>query len=100
MKNLFDTHNHSQFSFDGKRTSAELSARSALDKGLGGIVFTDHYEPADPAPWGAQEAYQVYFSDSFLNTYLVCWEERIVEIKFYWEPTPEQIRLAAEKLSP
>ena len=44
MKNLFDTHNHSQFSFDGKRTSAELSARSALDKGLGGIVFTDHYD--------------------------------------------------------
>lgn len=44
MKNLFDTHNHSQFSFDGKGTSAELSARSALDKGLGGIVFTDHYD--------------------------------------------------------
>lgn len=44
MKNLFDTHNHSQFSFDGKGTSAELSARSALHKGLGGIVFTDHYD--------------------------------------------------------
>lgn len=41
---LFDTHNHSQFSFDGKRTSVETSARSALEKGLGGITFTDHYD--------------------------------------------------------
>jgi len=39
---LFDTHNHSQFSFDGKRASVETSARSAMQKGLGGIVFTDH----------------------------------------------------------
>ena len=42
MKNLFDTHNHCQFSFDGKKTTVELSAAAALEKGLGGIVFTDH----------------------------------------------------------
>lgn len=42
MKNLFDTHNHCQFSFDGKKTTVELSSRAALEKGLGGIVFTDH----------------------------------------------------------
>ena len=35
MKNLFDTHNHCQFSFDGKKTTVEL-------RGIGGIVFTDH----------------------------------------------------------
>lgn len=39
---LFDNHNHSQFSFDGKKTSVEASARSAREKGLGGIAFTDH----------------------------------------------------------
>lgn len=39
---LFDNHNHSQFSFDGKKTSVESSAASALGKGLGGICFTDH----------------------------------------------------------
>ena len=39
---LFDNHNHSQFSFDGKRTSVEKSAVSAKEKGLGGICFTDH----------------------------------------------------------
>ena len=39
---LFDNHNHSQFSFDGKRTSVEESARAASAKGLGGMAFTDH----------------------------------------------------------
>lgn len=42
MRNLFDTHNHSQFSFDGMNTTVELSAAAALEKGLGGIAFTDH----------------------------------------------------------
>lgn len=39
---LFDNHNHSQFSFDGKKTSIEESAISAGEKGLAGICFTDH----------------------------------------------------------
>lgn len=66
----------------------------------GDFVFEDHFEPADPAPWGAREAYQLHWSGSILNTYLVCWETRIVEIKFYWTPTQEQIRTAAEQLKP
>ena len=44
MRNLFDTHNHSEFSFDGKRTTVESSARSACEKGLAGICFTDHFD--------------------------------------------------------
>lgn len=39
---LFDNHNHSLFSFDGKKASVEESARSAASKGLAGIAFTDH----------------------------------------------------------
>lgn len=39
---LFDNHNHSEFSFDGKRSSIEGCAASALSKGLGGLAFTDH----------------------------------------------------------
>lgn len=42
MERLFDNHNHSQFSFDGKRTSIEKSSLSAYSKGLGGICFSDH----------------------------------------------------------
>jgi histidinol-phosphatase (PHP family) len=41
---MVDTHNHCEFSFDGKRTTASRSAQSAFDKGLDGIVFTDHYD--------------------------------------------------------
>ena len=39
---LFDNHNHSQFSFDGWRSSVEGCARAALAKGLSGVAFTDH----------------------------------------------------------
>ena len=39
---LFDNHNHSQFSFDGKKTTVEESAAAAFAKGLDGICFTDH----------------------------------------------------------
>lgn len=39
---LFDNHNHSQFSFDGKRASIEDGARAAVTAGLGGVAFTDH----------------------------------------------------------
>ena len=57
MRNLFDTHNHCEFSFDGKRTTAQRSAQSAYEKGIGGIVFTDHYDlwapevPGENMPW-------------------------------------------------
>ena len=68
------------------------------DEEIDGYVFADHYEPTDAAPWGAQAAYQVYRDDGPRDTYLICWESRMVEITFYWTPTPEQIRTAAELL--
>ena len=42
MTNLFDNHNHCEFSFDGKRTTVEASSRAAAAKGLGGLCFADH----------------------------------------------------------
>ena len=64
------------------------------------FVFVDHFEPVDPTLWSADEVYQLHWSDGILNTYLVCWENRLVEIKFYWQPTQEQIQIAAEYLRP
>lgn len=64
------------------------------------FVFVDHFEAIDPAPWGADEVYQLHWSDGVLDTYLVCWENRIVEIQFYWEPTQKQIHGAAQILRP
>ena len=75
---------------------AMLNARQ--DEVHGDYVFTDHYEPVDTALWNADAAYQLHWSDSVLNTYLLCWGNRIVELQFFWEPTPEQIAIAAEKL--
>ena len=52
MNNLFDNHNHSQFSFDGKNADIEKGARSAMASGLGGICFSDHcdfYIPPEKA---------------------------------------------------
>lgn len=68
------------------------------DEVHGDVIFIDHYEPIDPAVWEALAAYQLHWSDSTLDTYLVCWDNRIVVIKFYWDPTPEQIAIVVEKL--
>ena len=64
-------------------------------------VLEKYLIPVDPAPWEAEEVYQVSWRDGVLDdNYLVCWEKRIVEIKFYWAPTREQIQIAAERLRP
>lgn len=65
----------------------------------GQAVLADHYEPWDPAPWGAREAYRLYWSTGYLNQYLLCYEDRLVEIRFSWEPTEEQIATAAERFA-
>lgn len=75
-----------------------LSARKDEKEG-DSVVFTDHYEPIDPAPWQAQEAYQVHFSDSVLDTYLLCYEDRMVELSLDFTPDRRQMSLAAEKLA-
>ncbi len=46
VKNLFDTHNHSEFSNDSKTTLIE-SVKYASQINLGGICFTDHREFPD-----------------------------------------------------
>lgn len=56
------------------------------------------YRPADASLWDAETAYQYYVGGDPFNQYLICWPDRMVEIQFYWAPTPEQIAAAAEKL--
>lgn len=68
------------------------------DEVHGDALFIDHYEPINADLWEASAAYQLHWSDSILDTYLVCWDNRIVEIKFYWDPTPEQIEIVVDKL--
>ncbi|MDO5418237.1 MAG: DUF2812 domain-containing protein [Lachnospiraceae bacterium] len=63
-----------------------------------GEIFRDSYVPADASAWGADEAYQLEWSSGLLNHYLVCWENQIVEIRFDWEPTREQMAAVGQKL--
>lgn len=64
-----------------------------------GFVIISHYEEIDAAPWFANEAYQFHFSEGILNKYLLCYDDRIIEIDFDWEPTEEQMKIVAEKLA-
>ncbi len=57
------------------------------------------YEPVDPEPWGAKEAYRRYSPGcGFDNFYLLCYDQVIVEIRFDWEPTAEQMAVVGRKL--
>ena len=62
MTGLYDNHNHSQFSFDGGRTSVGKTVNSAIGKGLAGVCFTDHCDFFVP-PMKAQ--YEEYVSEVF-----------------------------------
>lgn len=64
-----------------------------------GTVFIDHYEDIDAAPWLAEEAYQLHWSEGILYKYLLCYDDRLIEIEFDWEPTEEQMRIVSEKLT-
>ena len=65
----------------------------------GQVVLDDHYEQIDASPWRANEAYRLYWSGGYIDRYLVCYENRIIEIAFFWEPTSEQMAIVADKLS-
>lgn len=55
------------------------------------MLWEDH-EQVDPSPWLAQEAYRKT-EGVRLRTYLLCYETCVVEIRFGWEPTVEQMQL-------
>lgn len=59
-----------------------------------------HYEPTDPAPWGAAEAYRVRDNYGLTEHYLLCYEGRIVELDLWAPPTLEQMVTVGEKFSP
>ena len=64
-----------------------------------GQAFANHYEPSDPSPWLAQDAYRLRWSSGYIDHYLLCYENRIVEIQFSWEPDPEQMTAAGRILA-
>lgn len=58
-------------------------------------------KPENASEWGAVEVYRVYNEEGWwLNRYLICYEERIVDIRFDWEPTAEDMAIVNQKLNP
>ena len=64
----------------------------------GQVVLANHYEPMDPAPWGALDAYREYWDDGFSNRYVVCYETCIVTLNPNWELTEDQMAVIGQKL--
>lgn len=48
------------------------------------------YQPADPAPWGAEKAWQLYDGEELRTWYVLCYEDTIIELIPDWELTDAQ----------
>lgn len=73
----------------------------------GTIWYVNHYEPIDPAPWDATEAYQLLNSTDAehvikRNDFILCYGDKIVELHMDDKQTltEAQIKTIAEKLHP
>ncbi len=60
----------------------------------------DEYRLIDASAWGAEEVYQRYSAGEPINQFLVCWPDRMAEVKFDWDwtITEDMMSTAAEAL--
>ncbi|MDD3346635.1 DUF2812 domain-containing protein [Oscillibacter sp.] len=56
------------------------------------------WEGVPAEAWQAERAFRFQRGDTPENVYLVCWPDRLAQIRFNWEPTPAQMALAATRL--
>ena len=57
--------------------------------------YWDEYRLIDAPAWGAEEVYQRYHSGEPVNQFLVCWPDRMAEIRFDWDWTVTEDMMAA-----
>ena len=64
--------------------------------------FSKTYRQENPAPWGAQAAYQQYYRQGGKATdnWLLCFPGRVVCLDLDWPPTEEQKALVSARLGP
>ena len=80
----------------------EVKAKFLYDKCLEEIIFVPVYMPegvfhsVDPAPWGAEDAWQLHDGDELRQWYVLCYEDYILEILPSWEMTAEQMGCVGE----
>ena len=59
------------------------------------------YKETDASYWGADAAYRLYHEEGWWrNTYLLYYDDRIIEIHFSWEPTEDDMAIVNQKLNP
>ncbi len=63
-----------------------------------GNITNDSYQAVDAALWGADAAYCRYSGGLPTNKFLLRYDQRIVEITFDWQPTPEQMAIVGQSL--
>ena len=56
----------------------------------------EHYENTDAKAFLADEAYVLYDGDTQKNKYILCYDNKIVEISFGWQVTEEQMSAIGE----
>lgn len=65
----------------------------------GEVVWTHHYEQAEPGFWGAEEVWQLCNDNGLTHQYLLCYENRIVELVLWDSPTKQQMEIISKKLA-
>lgn len=62
----------------------------------GEVVWINHYEPADPAPWGADNAWQIRGDYGLTSEYLLCYGNTIINLNLWETPTKQQMKIIGE----
>lgn len=65
-----------------------------------GVWETDEeYRKVREACWSADTVYRLYYDSNADTEWILCYDDRIVKITFYWEPDENDLRTADRKLS-
>lgn len=59
----------------------------------------DEYRPVDASVWGADEVYRLYYSGEPSNQFLVCWPDRMAEVRFDWDWTVTEEMMSTAALA-
>ena len=64
------------------------------------MEYWEEYLTVTAAPWGAEEVFQRYSGAEPVNQFLLCWPDRMAEVKLPWDwrLTADQMAVIGEKL--
>lgn len=84
------------FLFDFCLEAILESDRDAWSEDVYGNITYDEFRKIDASPWSADAAYQEFSGEYALNTYLLCYGNKIVEINPDWDMTLEQMQILGD----